>query len=50
MELLGDVGHMESCFGLVEDGVSVRAREVHGLLKCTTWSEIILDPPDGTPW
>jgi ArsR family metal-binding transcriptional regulator len=26
MELLGDVGHLESCFGLFEDRVSVRAR------------------------
>jgi ArsR family metal-binding transcriptional regulator len=26
MKLLGDVGHLESCFGLFEDGVSVRAR------------------------
>ena len=26
MELLGDVGHVESCFGLFRDGVSVDAR------------------------
>jgi hypothetical protein len=26
MELLGDVGHVESCFGPFEDGVSIRAR------------------------
>jgi hypothetical protein len=26
MELLGDVGHLESCFVPFEDGVSVRAR------------------------
>ena len=31
MELLGDVGHVESCFGLFGDGVSVSARQVHGL-------------------
>jgi hypothetical protein len=31
MELLGDVGHGESCFGPFEDGVSVGARQVHGL-------------------
>jgi hypothetical protein len=31
MELLGDVGHVESCFGLFGDGVSVGARLVHGL-------------------
>jgi hypothetical protein len=26
MELLGDVGHGESCFGVFGDGVSVSAR------------------------
>jgi hypothetical protein len=26
MELLGDVAHLESCFGLFRDSVSVRAR------------------------
>jgi hypothetical protein len=26
MELLGDVGHLESCFGLFRDSVSVGAR------------------------
>ena len=31
MELLGDVGHVESRFGLVGDSVSVGARQVHGL-------------------
>jgi hypothetical protein len=31
MELLGEVGHVESCFGPFGDGVSVSAREVHGL-------------------
>jgi hypothetical protein len=31
MELLGDVGHVESCFSLIGDGVSIGAREVHGL-------------------
>jgi hypothetical protein len=31
MELLCDVGHLESCFGPFGDGVSVRARWVHGL-------------------
>jgi hypothetical protein len=30
MELLGDVGHVESNFGLLADSVSVRAREVQG--------------------
>jgi hypothetical protein len=31
MELLRDVGHMESCFGLFGDSVSVGVRKVHGL-------------------
>jgi hypothetical protein len=31
MELLGDVSHVESCFGLFGDSVSVGARQVHGL-------------------
>jgi hypothetical protein len=31
MELLGDVTHVESRFGPFRDGVSVRARSVHGL-------------------
>jgi hypothetical protein len=30
MELLGDVGHVKSRFGLFGDGVSVSVREVHG--------------------
>ena len=31
MVLLGDVGHVESRFGPFGDGVSVGARQVHGL-------------------
>jgi hypothetical protein len=31
MELLGDVGHVESHFGLFGDSISVSAREVHNL-------------------
>jgi hypothetical protein len=31
MVLLCHMGHVESCFGLFEDGVSVGARKVHGL-------------------
>jgi hypothetical protein len=33
MELLGDVSHVESHFGLFEDSVSVTAGEVHGLYQ-----------------
>jgi hypothetical protein len=40
MELLGDVGHGESCFGPFRDGVSVGGRKV---------LEIILEKADGTP-
>jgi hypothetical protein len=35
MELLGDVGHVESRFGPIGDGVSIGAREVLGL--CETY-------------
>jgi hypothetical protein len=31
MELLGDMGHVKSCFGPFGDNVSVSARQVHGL-------------------
>jgi hypothetical protein len=38
MELLGDMGHVESRFGLFGDGVSVSARYVHGL--CQTYHRL----------
>ena len=38
MELLGDVGHVESRFGLVGDSVSVGARQVPGL--CQTYHRL----------
>ena len=46
MELIGDVGHVASCFSRLEtvsvqDSCLVRARHTIGL-------EIILDAPDGT--
>jgi hypothetical protein len=31
MELLGDVDHVEPCFGLFGDSVSVGAKQVNGL-------------------
>jgi hypothetical protein len=43
MEVLGDVGHVESRFGLFGDSVSVSARQVHGLSQRTIGSKIILD-------
>ena len=49
MELLGDVGHVESCsvrlemvLVLVQDGCTVCA-------KRTIASDIVLDAPDGNP-
>jgi hypothetical protein len=44
MELLGDVGHVESSFGLFGASVSVSARYVHGLHQ--TYSKKVLDAPD----
>jgi hypothetical protein len=49
MELLGDVGHVDSRFGPFGDNVGVGARSVHGLRKHLIGSEIVLDTPDGTP-
>ena len=50
MELLGDVGHVESrsvrlemVLVLVQDRCTVCAKHTIG-------SDIILDAPDGTPW
>jgi hypothetical protein len=49
MELLGDMGHVESCFSLIGDGVSIDARECTVCAERTIGSEIVLDAPDGTP-
>jgi hypothetical protein len=49
MELLGDMGLVEACFGSFEDNVNL------GQDRCTDWdkytigSEIILGTNDGTP-
>ena len=49
IELLGDVGHVESHFSLFGGNVSVGARLVHALHQTyTIGSEIILEGPDGT--
>jgi hypothetical protein len=49
MELLGDVGHVESCLVHLEIVlVSVKDRSTV-CTKCTIASEIILDAPDETP-
>jgi hypothetical protein len=47
MELLGDVGHVEPCFGPIGDGVSIDASTV--CVVRTIGSETVLDAPDGTP-
>ena len=49
MELLGDVGHVESRFDLFGGSVTVAARKVQGLRQTYHGSEIVLDTPDGTP-
>ena len=49
MELLGDVGLVESCFGPFGDSVSVVQDRCTVCVKHTIGSEIILDAPDGTP-
>jgi hypothetical protein len=49
MELLGDMGHLESRFGLFGDSGSVSARMVHDLCQTYHRSEIVLEAPDGTP-
>jgi hypothetical protein len=48
MELLGDLDHVESCFGLFADSANLDARLVHGLrwtyhrlrnlFGCTRWN------------
>ena len=43
IELLGDVGHVESCFGLLGDNVGVGASRCTVCAKRTTGSKIILD-------
>jgi hypothetical protein len=49
MELLGGVGHVESYFGPLGDGVSIGERMVHALHHTHLGLEIILDVIDGTP-
>jgi hypothetical protein len=49
MELLGDVGHVESRFSPFGDNVSISARLCTVYAKCTINSEIILGAPNGTP-
>jgi hypothetical protein len=48
MELLGNMGHVESCISLLGDGVSVGVRCLVRA-KLNIGSKIILDTPDGIP-
>ena len=48
MELLGDMGLVQSRFGPFGDSVSVGARYVHDLHHMQG-SEIVLDAADGSP-
>jgi hypothetical protein len=48
MDLLGDVGHVESHFGLFGDRVSSVQDRCSVHTKCSRGSEIVLDTPDGT--
>jgi hypothetical protein len=49
MELLGNVGHVESSFGLFGDGVSVGVNRCTVCAKYTIGSEYVLNAPDDTP-
>ena len=48
MELLGDVGHVQSLFFPFGDSVSVGASMCMVCARHTIGSEIVLDAPDGT--
>ena len=48
MELLGDVGLVESRIGPFGDNVSVSSDRGTVCAKCTIGSEIVLDASDGT--
>jgi hypothetical protein len=49
MELIGDMGLMESRFGLFGDSVGVGQDRCIVCAKHTVGSEIILDAPDSAP-
>ena len=49
MELIGDVGHVESHIFLFGDSVSVGARCCMVYAKHNIGSAIVSDAPDGTP-
>ena len=49
IELLGDVGHVESRFGPFRDGVIVVQDRCMACAKHSVGSRNVLDAPDGTP-
>jgi hypothetical protein len=49
MELLGDVGQVEACFGPFGDSVNLGTRLVHGLCRTYHGMKMFLVAPDGTP-
>jgi hypothetical protein len=49
MELLGDMGHVESRFGLFGDSTNLDASSCLVCAERIIGSKIILDTPDGTP-
>jgi hypothetical protein len=49
MELLGDVGHVESHSDPFGDSVSVMQYRCTVCAKCTTGLEIVLDTPEDPP-
>ena len=49
MELLGDVGHVESHLVLLEMVLVLVQDRCTDCAKCTIGSNIIYDAPDGTP-
>jgi hypothetical protein len=49
MDLLGDVGHVESHFSQFGDSVSVMQDRCTVCANRTIGSEIVLDEPDGPP-
>jgi hypothetical protein len=49
MVLLGDEPQLEARFSPFRDSANLHASKVHVCAECTTASEVILDPPDGTP-
>jgi hypothetical protein len=49
MGLIGDEAQLEARFGPFGDSTTLDARLVHGCVKRTVGSEIVLEAPDGTP-